>query len=159
MVVDWNEKLAQMEFMLREEECKRIDAEERYFILEREMVSQSLEMEEKMAEMERMYMYRLLEEVIFLSPISPTQHPRHSPCTLFLFPFSPFLVRICIDGDTESTNVRPHRRKTRNHGLINGKLENSRRSPVGTKRTINQRLGRREFIVETGVREFKSWIS
>lgn len=52
-----------MEFLLREEECKRIDAEEKYQILQHEMIQQSLEMEEKMAEMERMYMYRLIEEV------------------------------------------------------------------------------------------------
>lgn len=52
-----------MEFLLREEECKRIDAEEKYQILQHEMMQQSLEMEEKMAEMERMYMYRLIEEV------------------------------------------------------------------------------------------------
>jgi kinesin family member 20 len=63
MTADWNEKLAQMEFLFREEECKRIDVEEKYIILEHEMIQQSLEMEEKMAEMERMYMYRLLEEV------------------------------------------------------------------------------------------------
>ena len=52
-----------MEFLLREEECKRIDAEEKYKILQHEMIQQALEMEEKMAEMERMYMYRLIEEV------------------------------------------------------------------------------------------------
>ena len=63
VTADWNEKLAQMEFLLREEECKRIDAEEKYAILQHEMIQQSLEMEEKMAEMERMYMYRLIEEV------------------------------------------------------------------------------------------------
>ena len=56
-----------MEFLLREGECKRIDAEEKYAILENEMIQQSLEMEEKMAEMERMYMYRLLEEVTVAS--------------------------------------------------------------------------------------------
>ena len=56
-----------MEFLLREEECKRINAEEKYSILEHEMIQQSLEMEEKMAEMERMYMYRLLEEVTVAS--------------------------------------------------------------------------------------------
>lgn len=67
IVVDWNEKLAQMEFLLREEECKRIDSEEKYTILEHEMIQQSLEMEEKMAEMEKMYMFRLLEEVGSLS--------------------------------------------------------------------------------------------
>jgi hypothetical protein len=69
-----------MEFLLREEECKRIDAEEKYAILEQEMISQSQEMEEKMAEMERMYMYRLLEQVTLIplhftclqSPISST---------------------------------------------------------------------------------------
>jgi hypothetical protein len=52
-----------MEFLLREEECKRIDAEEKYAILQHEMIQQYVEMEEKMAEMERMYMYRLIEEV------------------------------------------------------------------------------------------------
>jgi hypothetical protein len=71
MIADWNEKLAQMEFLLKEEECKRIDAEEKYAILEQEMISQSIEMEEKMAEMERMYMYRLLEQVP-PQPPSPT---------------------------------------------------------------------------------------
>lgn len=62
-VVDWNEKLAQMEFLLREEECKRQDAEEKYLLLQQEMVSQSAEMEEKLAEIERTYMYRLMEQV------------------------------------------------------------------------------------------------
>jgi len=56
-----------MEFLLREEECKRINSEEKYAILEHEMIQQSLEMEEKMAEMEKMYMFRLLEEVESLS--------------------------------------------------------------------------------------------
>lgn len=59
-----------MEFLLREEECRRIDAEERYAMLEHEMVQQSMEVEEKMAEMERMYMRRLIEEVIILSYLS-----------------------------------------------------------------------------------------
>jgi hypothetical protein len=79
IVADWNEKLAQMEFLLREEECKRIDAEEKYAILEQEMISQSQEMEEKMAEMERMYMYRLLEQVTHHSTSqlhSNLQYPR-----------------------------------------------------------------------------------
>jgi hypothetical protein len=52
-----------MEFLLREEECKRIDAEEKYQVLQQEMIQQSIEMDEKLAEMERMYMYRLLEQV------------------------------------------------------------------------------------------------
>jgi len=52
-----------MEFMFREEEARRLDAEEKYALLEQEMVQQAAEMEEKMAEMERMYMYRLMEEV------------------------------------------------------------------------------------------------
>ena len=73
MIADWNEKLAQMEFILKEEECKRIDAEEKYAILEQEMISQSTEMEEKMAEMERTYMYRLLEQV------HPQITPPHIP--------------------------------------------------------------------------------
>jgi len=55
-----------MEFLLREEECKRIDAEEKYNLLQQEMVSQSLEMEEKLAEIERTYMYRLMEQVACL---------------------------------------------------------------------------------------------
>lgn len=55
-----------MEFLLREEECKRIDAAEKYSLLQHEMIQQSLELEEKMAEIERMYMYRLVEEVIAL---------------------------------------------------------------------------------------------
>jgi Kinesin motor domain len=62
-VVDWNERLAQMEFLLREEECKRLDAEEKNNLLQHEMIQQALEMEEKLAEMEKMYMYRLLEQV------------------------------------------------------------------------------------------------
>jgi hypothetical protein len=70
MLADWNEKLAQMEFLLREEECRRIDAEGRYAMLEQEMVQQSVELEEKMAEIERMYMHRLIEEVIILSCLS-----------------------------------------------------------------------------------------
>jgi len=49
--------------MFREEEARRLDAEEKYALLEQEMVQQAAEMEEKMAEMERMYMYRLMEEV------------------------------------------------------------------------------------------------
>jgi hypothetical protein len=53
-----------MEFLLREEECKRIDAEEKYAILEQEMLSQAMEMDEKLAEMERIYHYRLMEQVI-----------------------------------------------------------------------------------------------
>jgi hypothetical protein len=61
-LAEWNEKLAQMEFMLREEECKRLDAEEKLALLEHEMLQQAAEMEEKMAEMERVYMYRLIEE-------------------------------------------------------------------------------------------------
>jgi hypothetical protein len=61
--VDWNEKLAQMEFLLREEECKRLDTEEKYALLQQEMISQSMEMEEKLAEIERTYMYRLMEQV------------------------------------------------------------------------------------------------
>ena len=65
-IVDWNEKLAQMEFLLREEECKRIDTEEKYLLLQQEMISQSVEMEEKLAEMERTYMYRLMEQVIIV---------------------------------------------------------------------------------------------
>lgn len=73
MVVDWNEKFAQMEFLLREEECKRIDVEERYAMLEQELIQQSLEYEEKMAEIERMYMYRLLEQVPFIPLV-------HSDC-------------------------------------------------------------------------------
>lgn len=76
IVVDWNEKLAQMEFLLREEECKRIDSDEKYAILEQEMIQQSLEMEEKMAEMEKMYMFRLLEEV---------GSPFHPPTPFFFF--------------------------------------------------------------------------
>jgi cell fate (sporulation/competence/biofilm development) regulator YmcA (YheA/YmcA/DUF963 family) len=47
---------------LREEECKRLDAEEKLVLLEHEMLQQAAEMEEKMAEMERVYMYRLIEE-------------------------------------------------------------------------------------------------
>jgi hypothetical protein len=84
MIADWNEKLAQMEFLLKEEECKRIDAEEKYAILEQEMISQSTEMEEKMAEMERTYMYRLLEQV----------HPKslpYIPTPRFPRPSSPLL--------------------------------------------------------------------
>ena len=61
-LAEWNEKLAQMEFMLREEECRRLDAEEKLALLEHEMLQQAAEMEEKMAEMERVYMYRLTEE-------------------------------------------------------------------------------------------------
>ena len=61
IIVEWTERVGQLEFLLREEECKRIDAEQRYTMLEQEMIQQSLEMEEKMAEMERMYMYRILE--------------------------------------------------------------------------------------------------
>jgi hypothetical protein len=61
--VDWNEKLAQMEFLLREEECKRLDTEEKCALLQQEMISQSMEMEEKLAEIERTYMYRLMEQV------------------------------------------------------------------------------------------------
>jgi hypothetical protein len=68
-VADWNERLAQMEFLVKEEEYKRIDAEEKYTMLEHEMIQQAMEMEEKMAEMERMYMYRLLDEV------PPPPHP------------------------------------------------------------------------------------
>jgi len=60
-IVEWNERLGQLEFLLHEEECKRLDAEQRYTMLEQEMIQQSLEMDEKMAEMEKMYMYRILE--------------------------------------------------------------------------------------------------
>ena len=63
MIADWNQKLAQMEFVLKEEEYKRLDLEDRYSLLQQEMIQQAMEMEEKMAEMERMYMYRLLEQV------------------------------------------------------------------------------------------------
>jgi hypothetical protein len=69
-VADWNERLAQMEFLVKEEEYKRIDAEEKYAMLEHEMIQQAMEMDEKMAEMERMYMYRLLDEV-FPTPRTP----------------------------------------------------------------------------------------
>lgn len=68
VVVDWTERLAQVEFLLREEECKRIDAEEKYAILEQEILSQATEMEEKLAEMERTYHYRLMEQVITSIP-------------------------------------------------------------------------------------------
>src|SRR5207237_1874605 len=63
-LVDFTERLAQLDFLLREEECKRIDAEEKYAMLEQEMVSQAMEMEEKLAEMERTYHFRLMEQVI-----------------------------------------------------------------------------------------------
>ena len=52
-----------MEFLLKEEECKRLDTEEKYQLLQHEMIQQAIEMDEKMAEMERTYMYRLLEQV------------------------------------------------------------------------------------------------
>lgn len=65
-LADWTERLAQMDFLLREEECKRLDAEEKYTLLEQEMLSQAMEMEEKLAEMERTYQYRLMEQVLFL---------------------------------------------------------------------------------------------
>jgi len=64
-----------MEFLLKEEECKRIDVEEKYELLQQEMIQQALEMDEKLAEMERTYMYRLLEQVP--SP-SPPHHPKLS---------------------------------------------------------------------------------
>jgi len=63
-LVDLTERLAQLDFLLREEECRRIDAEQKYAMLEQEMVSQAMEMEEKLAEMERTYHYRLMEQVI-----------------------------------------------------------------------------------------------
>ena len=50
--------------MLREEECKRIDFQQKYSVLHQEMIQQATEWDEKMAEMERMYMYRLIEQVI-----------------------------------------------------------------------------------------------
>jgi len=65
-LADWTERLAQLDFLLREEECKRLDAEEKYTLLEQEMLSQAMEMEEKLAEMERTYQYRLMEQVLFL---------------------------------------------------------------------------------------------
>jgi len=92
IVADWNERLAQMEFLLKEEECKRVDTEEKYQLLQHEMIQQAIEMDEKMAEMERTYMYRLLEQV---PPYTPT-------------PFSPAasqtFARMLI---IESSVVRP----------------------------------------------------
>jgi len=61
-----------MEFLLKEEECKRVDMEEKYQLLQHEMIQQAIEMDEKMAEMERTYMYRLLEQV-------PPQKPPDTP--------------------------------------------------------------------------------
>jgi hypothetical protein len=49
--------------MLKEEEYRRIDMEEKYAVLQAEMLQQSLEMDEKMSEMENMYLTRLMEQV------------------------------------------------------------------------------------------------
>jgi len=62
-----------MEFLLKEEECKRVDMEEKYRLLQQEMIQQAIEMDEKMAEIERTYMYRILEQV----PPQPLL-PRHT---------------------------------------------------------------------------------
>src|SRR5271170_8024892 len=75
IVADWNERLAQMEFLLKEEECKRVDMEEKYQLLQHEMIQQAIEMDEKMAEMERTYMYRLLEQVPHPPPPPPPTPP------------------------------------------------------------------------------------
>jgi Kinesin motor domain len=61
-----NERIGQLEFMLKEEEYKRLDLEEKYSVIQAEMISQALEMEEKMSEMENMYLNRLVEQVILL---------------------------------------------------------------------------------------------
>jgi len=130
-LAEWNERLAQMEFMLREEECKRLDADQKLALLEHEMIQQALEMEEKLAEMEKMYMYRLVEEV--------------SAFTMETYP--------------ESTIVRSHGCEIGYYGCKHAIFEYPRRSCSRTKGTDDSRLAGRESLVETGIGESSCWIS
>jgi len=81
-----------MEFLLKEEECKRVDMEEKYQLLQHEMIQQAIEMDEKMAEMERTYMYRLLEQVPHQKP---PRHPHSHTPTLPHSQLPPALLDRC----------------------------------------------------------------
>ena len=130
-LAEWNERLAQMEFMLREEECKRLDADQKLALLEHEMIQQALEMEEKIAEMEKMYMYRLMEEVCAWT----------------------------METDVESTIVRSHGCEIGYYGCEYAIFDDTGRSCSRAKGTDDSRLARRESLVETGIGESSNWIS
>jgi hypothetical protein len=141
VIGNWNEKFAQMEFLLKEEEYKRIDAEEKLSILEHEMIQQGIEMDEKMAEMERTFMYRLLEEVT-----------QSLPCATYTRSIWTWLLI------TERTELQPHRCKTR-YPLVFLDNTHPLRSPNRTKRSSNPHSTRRKSLPSSGIGEFKSCVS
>jgi Kinesin motor domain len=106
---DWAEKVAQMEFMLREEECKRVDAEQKYLLLYQEILQQGMEWDEKMAEMERTYMYRIIEQV----------------------------ASVMIELTLESRILRPRGCKVGYYGVVNAKDDHKGGPRAGPERSID----------------------